>query len=49
MSTEPKAEDEVVPEPFVCGGFNCPCNEHRPCRDPKCPHYEPERVGEVDG
>lgn len=23
---------------FVCGGFNCPCNDHQPCPDRGCAH-----------
>lgn len=37
----PDCAEEPAAVLFVCGGFNCPCNDNRPCRDPKCPHYEP--------
>lgn len=26
---------------FRCGGFNCPCEDRRPCPDPACRCHEP--------
>lgn len=34
---------------FVCGGFNCPCNDFLPCPDPGCVHADPGPSPEVTG